>query len=243
VRDIALGFLGLFSELERLAIPVVALIDGFALGGGNELAMAAHYRVATENAAIGQPEIKLGIFPGYGGMQRLPRLVGPRKALELTVNGEAVAAREALALGLVDTVAPSATALVVAFQAAKAFAGGERPTPRRNWDSLAAGQRGELEALMAEPRVRDLARTAPGFDPEEVRAARAFACGFAIRALAFGYANGFKAGLGNDAELFGAAVASPSGQEWIRRFVAKDPAQSAFLPLLPGYLPPQPRGR
>jgi enoyl-CoA hydratase len=234
VRDIALGFIGLFSALEDLAIPVVALIDGFALGGGNELAMSAHYRVATENAAIGQPEIKLGIFPGYGGMQRLPRLVGPRKALEMTVNGEAVAAWEALAMGLVDAVAPSSTALANAFQAAKAFAEGQRPTPRRHWDALGAGQRGELQALLAEAGVRELASAAPPLEAKDLKAARAFAASYAIKALQFGHAAGFQEGLRNDAELFGEAVASPSGQEWIRRFVAKDPAQSSFLPLFNG---------
>jgi enoyl-CoA hydratase len=232
VRDIALGFSGLFSQMEELAIPVVALIDGFALGGGNELAMSAHYRVATENAAIGQPEIKLGIFPGYGGMQRLPRLVGPRRALEMSVNGEAIPARDALAIGLVDVVAPSSTALVVAFQAAKAFAEGGRPTPRRQWDTLAAGQRGELQTLLAEPAVRELGSSPLGLDPADVKAARSFAAAYAIRALESGYTAGFKEGLRNDAELFGEVVASPSGQEWIRRFIAKDPAQSSFLPML-----------
>ncbi len=232
VQAVALAFSGLFSRLEDLAIPVVALIDGFALGGGNELAMAAHHRVATENAAIGQPEIKLGIFPGYGGMQRLPRLVGPRRALEMTVNGEPIGAREALAIGLVDAVAPSATGLVAAYQAAKAFADGRRPTPRRSWDAMAAAQREELQALLADPRVRALAATGPAPDPGDLEAARACAAAYAIRALAFGYANGFNPGLRNDAELFGASVACPSGQEWIRRFVAKDPAQASFLSLL-----------
>ena len=77
IEEIALSVLRLFSEIENLKIPVIAVLDGFTLGGGNELAMSAHYRIATENAVIGQPEIKLGIIPGYGGLQRLPRLVGP----------------------------------------------------------------------------------------------------------------------------------------------------------------------
>jgi enoyl-CoA hydratase len=234
VRRVALRCQGLFSRLEDLPIPVVALIDGFALGGGNELAMAAHYRVATENAALGQPEVKLGIFPAYGGMQRLPRLVGPRPALALAVNGEPVGAREALRLGLVDEVAPSATALAAAYRAAEAFAEGRRPTPRRDWDALAAAQRADLEALLAEPGVRVLA-AAPrpaGRDAADLGAARACAAGYAVRTLEHGYRAGFQEGLRNDAEQFGEAVASPSGQEWIRRFLAKDPAQAAFLALL-----------
>jgi len=233
VRGIARGVMDLFSMLEGLAIPVVALIDGFALGGGNELAMSAHYRVATGNAALGQPEVKLGIIPGYGGMQRLPRLVGPRRALELCANGEPIGAQEALEIGLVDEVAPASTALVSAFQAARAFAEGRRPVPRRDWDALAAGQRGELEALLAEPKVRELASAPASFEPKDVRAARAYAASYAIRALQAGYADGFQAGLDHDAELFGEVTASPSGQEWIRRFLAKDPAQSGFLTLLP----------
>jgi len=133
----------------------------------------------------------------------------------------------------VDVVAPSATALTVAFQAARAFAEGRRPTPRRDWDALAAGQQGELQVLLADPAVRGLASAAPPADPGDLGAARAYAASWAIRALQSGYAGGFREGLRNDAELFGESVASRSGQEWIRRFVAKDPAQSSFLPLLP----------
>ena len=235
VGAIALAAGELFGRIEDLALPVVALVDGFALGGGNELAMSAHHRVATENAVIGQPEIKLGIFPSYGGMQRLPRLVGPRKAMEMVLNGEPVGAREALAIGLVDAVAPPATALLAAFQAAKAFASGERPIPRRPWDAMAAAQRYELRALLADPVMLELARTVPppGPDPRDLKAARACAAAYAIQALAFGYGHGFKEGWRNDARLFGEAAAAPAGQEWIRRFVAKDPAQAAFLTLLP----------
>ena len=233
VRDIALGVSGLFAQLEALPIPVVALIDGYALGGGNELAMSAHYRLATPNAAFGQPEVKLGIFPGYGGMQRLPRLAGPRKALELCLDGEAITAREALEIGLVDEVAPPAAALVRAFDAARAFAEGRRPVPRRDWDALAAAQRAGLDAMLKEPKLQDLAGAAPplGREAQDLGAARAYAASFVIRALQFGYGAGFNAGWRHDAELFGDVTASPSGQEWIGRFLAKDPAQSSFLRL------------
>jgi NADPH:quinone reductase-like Zn-dependent oxidoreductase len=80
--------ISVFTELENLPLPVIAVVDGFALGGGNELAMCAHYRIVTENASLGQPEVKLGIIPGYGGMQRLPRLVGPARAAMMSANGE-----------------------------------------------------------------------------------------------------------------------------------------------------------
>ncbi len=91
--------ISVFTELENLALPVVALVDGFALGGGNELAMSAHYRIVTENALLGQPEVKLGIIPGYGGMQRLPRLIGPSNAAGVCVNGEPVDGSTAVSLG------------------------------------------------------------------------------------------------------------------------------------------------
>jgi len=107
IGALAAKVIDVYGRLERLPVPVVALIDGFALGGGNELAMSAHYRIVTENAQMGQPEIKLGIMPGYGGIQRLPRLVGPRKAAELVLNGEPVDGRRAVALGLADVVALS----------------------------------------------------------------------------------------------------------------------------------------
>ena len=102
VAALAARVIKAFGRLERLPVPVVAMVDGFALGGGNELAMSAHYRIVTENAQLGQPEIKLGIMPGYGGMQRLPRLVGPRKAAELILNGEPIGGHRAVALGLAE---------------------------------------------------------------------------------------------------------------------------------------------
>jgi enoyl-CoA hydratase len=90
--------------LERCTKPVVAAVNGFALGGGCELAMACHVRVASENARFGQPEVQLGIIPGYGGTQRLVQLVGKGKALELMMTGDQVKADEALRLGLVNHV-------------------------------------------------------------------------------------------------------------------------------------------
>ncbi|MGI9599197.1 MAG: enoyl-CoA hydratase-related protein, partial [Acidimicrobiales bacterium] len=132
--------MAVFTALENLPIPVVSLIDGFALGGGNELAMSTHYRIVTENAALGQPEIKLGIIPGYGGMQRLPRIVGPRVAAELSVNGESVDADQAVALGLAHEVWPSGSALSRAFTVAKALRSGAMALPRPRWDATAAGQ-------------------------------------------------------------------------------------------------------
>ncbi len=98
-----------FSQIEAMTKPVIAAINGYALGGGLELAMACHLRIASENARLGLPELKLGIIPGNGGTQRLPRLVGKGRALEIMLTGEPVSAAEAHRIGLVNrVVAPAA---------------------------------------------------------------------------------------------------------------------------------------
>jgi len=94
-------------RMETCGKPVVAAVNGFALGGGCELAMACHVRVASENAKFGQPEVKLGIIPGYAGTQRLPRLVGKGRALQLILSGELIDAQEAYRIGLVNKVVPA----------------------------------------------------------------------------------------------------------------------------------------
>lgn len=96
-----------FRQLERLGKPVIAAVNGFALGGGCELAMACHIRIASENAKFGQPEVKLGIGPGYGGSVRLPRLVGRGRALEVLLTGQMIDAQEAWRIGLVNRVVPA----------------------------------------------------------------------------------------------------------------------------------------
>src|ERR1700745_3830172 len=90
--------------IENLGKPVIACINGFALGGGCEIAIACTMRLATENAKLGQPEVKLGIIPGYGGTQRLPRLVGKGLAMQLVLTGEMISAQEAHRIGLVNEV-------------------------------------------------------------------------------------------------------------------------------------------
>jgi 3-hydroxyacyl-CoA dehydrogenase / enoyl-CoA hydratase / 3-hydroxybutyryl-CoA epimerase len=233
VQQIAGNNIRTFSDMENLPIPVIALVDGFALGGGNELAMSTHYCIVTENAQLGQPEIKLGIIPGYGGLQRLARLVGPRKATEMSVNGEAVDPRTAIAIGLADEFAVSATALRTAFDTARQMVSGAKPVPRRDWDKLAATQMSELDHLLQESQVKALYAIAQpqGAQAADLRAARGYAAQFVLDAIKFGYAHGFEKGLENDARLFGDIAATPSGQEWIKRFINKDPRQSSFLTL------------
>jgi enoyl-CoA hydratase len=100
-----------FNKIENCPKPVIAAVNGFALGGGCELAMSCHFRVASENAKFGQPEVNLGLIPGYGGTQRLTQLIGKGKAMELMMTGDMIGADEAKALGLVNHAYPLAELL------------------------------------------------------------------------------------------------------------------------------------
>ena len=106
----------LFGYIENYPKPVAAAVEGFALGGGCELAMACHLRVASESAKFGQPEVRLGLIAGYGGTQRLPRLVGKTRATQMLLTGEAVGAVQAEAWGLVNAVCPVGAAVETAVQ-------------------------------------------------------------------------------------------------------------------------------
>jgi len=104
----AYGHTSLYNVVDRFPKPILAMINGYCLGGGCELAMACDIRVASDRASLGQPEINIGIIPGGGGSQRLPRLVGLGKALEMILTGERISAAEAHRIGLVDLVVPHA---------------------------------------------------------------------------------------------------------------------------------------
>lgn len=118
-RAFALQALGTLKRLERLPVPVVALVNGFCLGGGCELALACDWAIASDNAIFGQPEVGLGIIPGFGGTQRLPRRVGPAMALDLITTGRKINANEALRIGLVNQVVPREDLQGVAKELAK----------------------------------------------------------------------------------------------------------------------------
>lgn len=111
----------IFLKLENLSKPVIAAINGFALGGGCELAMACDIRLAGEKAKFGQPEVGLGITPGFGGTQRLPRIVGVSKAMELILTGKIIGAAEAQSIGLVSAVYPAEELMPKAMELAKAI--------------------------------------------------------------------------------------------------------------------------
>jgi enoyl-CoA hydratase len=121
-RELARRGQAVFRRIEQLGKPVIAAIGGFALGGGCELAMACTFRIAADTAKLGQPEINLGLIPGYGGSQRLPRLVGKDRAMDLILTGRLVGAEEALRIGLVTRVVPAASLAQEARQFAQELA-------------------------------------------------------------------------------------------------------------------------
>ena len=129
----------LLLQLEALPIPVIACVNGFALGGGNEVAMACDFVYAAESAQFGQPEINLGVIPGFGGTQRLTRLVGKSMAKELCMTGVMIGAQEARALGLVNKVFPKETLWDETLKVAKLLAAKGRVSLRAVKDTIDRG--------------------------------------------------------------------------------------------------------
>ncbi|MFN3907570.1 MAG: enoyl-CoA hydratase/isomerase family protein [Flavobacterium sp.] len=118
----ALGQQQLFDFIEHLSTPVIAAVNGFALGGGLELAMSCHFRLASDNAKLGLPEVTLGVIPGYGGTQRLPQLVGKGRAMEMILSAQMITANKALEYGLVNYVVPQEELLPLANSIAEKIA-------------------------------------------------------------------------------------------------------------------------
>ncbi|WP_275462871.1 enoyl-CoA hydratase/isomerase family protein [Streptomyces noursei] len=134
-----------FTAVARIPKPVVAAVTGYALGGGCELALCADFRIAAENAKLGQPEILLGLIPGAGGTQRLARLVGPSKAKDLIFTGRHVKAAEALAIGLVDRVVPADEVYAQAHAWAARLAAGPALALRAAKESVDAGLETDID--------------------------------------------------------------------------------------------------
>jgi enoyl-CoA hydratase len=136
----------IFRALETLRKPSIAAINGFALGGGLELALCCTIRIASPNAKLGQPEVKLGIVPGYGGTQRLPRLVGRGRALELLLSGESIDAAEAYRIGLVNVIASQAELIETAKQWARKVIANGPLAVALTMEAVDAGLDGGLDA-------------------------------------------------------------------------------------------------
>lgn len=138
-RDHARRGQALFDRIERLGKPVIAAVNGFALGGGCELAMACTVRIAADSARFGQPEINLGLIPGYAGSQRLPRLIGRGRALELLLTGVHIPADEAHRIGLVNRVVPAADLMTEARALAQALSAKAPVAVRYILEAVAGG--------------------------------------------------------------------------------------------------------
>ncbi len=143
-----------FTEVARIPKPVVAAVTGFALGGGCELALCADLRVCADDAKLGQPEILLGLVPGAGGTQRLPRLVGPSRAKELIFSGRFVGADEALRIGLVDRVVPAAEVYSTALEMAGRFVGGPALALRAAKEAVDRGLEADLDTGLEIERLQ-----------------------------------------------------------------------------------------
>ena len=141
-------------KIQWLGKPVIAAINGVCLGGGNELAMACHLRIAGDRARFGQPEINLGIIPGFGGTQRLPRLIGKAKATEWILTGDLITAQEAHRLGLINQVVPQDQVMKVAKNLARKIASKGQVAVRLSLQAIEQGLEGSLDnGLAAEAKA------------------------------------------------------------------------------------------
>ena len=146
-----------FAKLDNLRIPSLAVINGYALGGGLELATACTLRVATANSNLGVPEIKLGLIPGYGGTQRLPRLIGQGRALDMVMTGRMVGAEEALGMGLINRIVETPV-LDGAVEYAREFTGFSLPVLRYSREAVMRADQSSLsEGLQIERDLNTLA--------------------------------------------------------------------------------------
>ena len=224
----------LFARIAGLDKPALAAVGGVALGGGCELALACHYRLAEPHAVLGQPEINLNLLPGYGGTQRLPRLVGLAAAVEIILGGRQVDALAALALGLVDQVCRVGDVRSAAVALARRhLTSGDVPLAAalaRRDDPLSTAPRGAVDWAGDGPvpglgaRVRALLAQAAWAGPGRLAAAQR-----ALAAIAHGWGHGLAAGCRYEAELFAACVVDPvGGRQGIRDFLDR---QSRPLPL------------
>jgi len=148
----ALGQQQLFDFIEHLSTPVIAAVNGFALGGGLELAMACHFRLASDNAKLGLPEVTLGVIPGYGGTQRLPQLVGKGRAMEMILSAQMITANKALECGLVNYVVPQEELLPLANSIAEKIANNSASAIAKAIESVNANYQDGVNGYQVEIR-------------------------------------------------------------------------------------------
>jgi 3-hydroxyacyl-CoA dehydrogenase len=212
------GTHALLKRIEDCQKPVVAAIHGVALGGGNEVAMSCHYRVAAPGASVGQPEVLLGIIPGAGGTQRLPRLCGAAMALEMCTDGKPVSAARALGAGIIDRVVDGDLRQAAVAFAREQITGHAPPRTRERADRI-----GDVDAALAEcERTRaSLARTAKGVPAPYS----------AVAAIEAGLREGFDAGSRRERELFADCVVSAESKALRHVFFAE--REAAKIPDAP----------
>ena len=203
----SVGVHALLRRIEDATKPIVAAIHGNALGGGQELAMACHFRVATADAKIGQPEVTLGLIPGAGGTQRLPRLCGAEQALRMCTDGKPISAREALERGLIDLIVADRLADAAGFARERAAAGDIRRT--RLMSQAIADVEGSLAACRA---MRESLKPSSS-GPIAPRAA--------VEAIEAGLQHGFEAGSARERELFAECVTSTESRALRHLFFAE----------------------
>lgn len=143
-----------FNGIAAIPKPVIAAVTGYALGGGMELALCADIRIVADTVTFGQPEIKLGIFPGAGGSQRLPRLVGPARAKDIIFTGRTIDASEALAIGLANQVVPAAEVFATADAYARQFVGGPAMALRAAKEAIDHGLATDMATGLAHERLQ-----------------------------------------------------------------------------------------
>ncbi len=148
----ALGQQQLFDFIEHLPTPVIAAVNGFALGGGLELAMSCHFRLASDNAKLGLPEVTLGVIPGYGGTQRLPQLVGKGRAMEMILSAQMITANKALEFGLVNYVVPQEELLPLANSIAEKIANNSASAIAKAIESVNANYQDGVNGYQVEIR-------------------------------------------------------------------------------------------
>ncbi len=226
-----------FRRIQQSKKFVIADVNGFALGGGDELALAAHYRVAGRNAVFGQPEILLGIIPGYAGTQRLARLLGSRAAALIVLSGAQISASRALTYGLVDVLAddPLATARDIA----KAVTSARDPAAALA--ERTALRRGRIERLAKTPdgqRVADDPVVKRLITENETRG-QGEAARRVVRAIDEGIALDAEAGDDLEATLFGEVMRTAEGEKGLSNFLERDPKKKEARPALalPALLP------